>query len=282
MKPTVAIVGLGLMGGSLGQALRHSKQYRVIGIARKNSTLQQARRMRAFDQGFTDIRNVREADIVVVAVPVDQIVPIIKRLQPHLKPGAVVTDVGSVKRPIIREISKRINFVGGRPAKSPYFVGAHPLAGTHQSGIQAARPDLYKRASCVIVRNPRGSENSVAKMWKVVGARPILMSASAHDRAVALVSHLPHALAHAMVHLIMRTPTLLPLLAGSFRDVTRVASSDARQWMEIMNANASEISSSIRQFQKELTSIRKKLGTRGLGRYLKKSQLFRLALFQSK
>ncbi len=268
---TVAIIGMGLIGGSLGQALRKSRRYRVLGIARKPSTLLEARRRGAIDQGSTNLKDVYQADIIVIATPVSQIVPITKQIKLSLKEGAIVTDVGSVKSPIISGISKSI-----------HFIGAHPLAGSHKTGVQAANANLFQGATCVIVPPARGSIAPILELWRTAGAKPRIMSAAAHDRAVALISHLPHVLAHAMVHAVLGQARLIPLLAGSFRDVTRVASSDAQQWMEILNANTIEVKRAIARFEKELVVIKKKLGHAELGKYLKKSQHFRLLLFQSK
>jgi prephenate dehydrogenase len=271
---TVAIIGLGMIGGSLGQALRRSKKYKVIGIARRTATLRDARRLGAIDQGSLQLEDIGHADIVVIATPVSQIVPMVERIKPFLRPRAIVTDVGSVKLPIVAGVSKRL-----------HFVGSHPLAGSHRTGVRAANGNLFKNSACVIVPTANGSAKPVRDMWRAVGARPRIMSASAHDEAVAAISHLPHVLAHAMVHLVLKhthRPKLLPLLAGSFRDLTRVAGSDARQWAEILNANRPEVKRVIAQFRKELSVIEKRLGSAKLARHLSRSQRFRLPLFQSK
>src|SRR5258708_28351868 len=121
MKPTVAIVGIGLIGGSLGQALRRSKRYRVLGLARKLSTLREAKHLGAIDAGSTHLADVYQADIVVIATPVNSIIPLIHQIRPFLKARAIVTDVGSVKG------------VLDHPIRGVRFVGAHPLAGSHNT-----------------------------------------------------------------------------------------------------------------------------------------------------
>ncbi len=229
MKPTVAIIGVGLIGGSLGQALRQSKRYRVLGIARRPfSTLRDAKHLGAIDAGSTNLTDVYQADIIVMATPVDSIVPFVQKIKPFLKPHAIVTDVGSVKGILDQQI------------RGVRFVGAHPLAGSHKTGVKAARADLFKGATCVLVPQDRTALKSIRDLWRTTGARVLIMSAQAHDAAVALTSHLPHLLAHALVHAAAKRPNqkiLQSLMAGSFRDVTRVASSDPDQWVQIFQAN---------------------------------------------
>jgi prephenate dehydrogenase len=270
LKPTVAIVGIGLIGGSLGQALRKTKHYRVLGIARRPATLLEARRVGAIDVGTTSLADVYAADIVVMASPVDTIVPLIEKIKPYLKPRAIVTDVGSVKG----LFDERIRGVR--------FVGAHPLAGSHKTGVSAARPDLFQKAVCVLVPQMPSAGRVIRKMWTDVGARVLLMSAKDHDAAVAVTSHLPHLLAHALVQTASRRPDqkiLKSLMAGSFRDVTRVASSDPEQWVQIFRANLRNLRRAVRLFQRELNRLSAELDRPSLQATLKKSQSYRLPLF---
>src|SRR5439155_7626556 len=228
MKLTVAIIGVGLIGGSLGQALRRSRRYRVLGIARRPSTLREAKAVGAIDAGSTNLTDVYQADIVVIATPVDSIVPIIQKIRPFLKSHAVVTDAGSVKGALDQQV------------RGVRFVGSHPLAGSHKSGVKAARADLFRGATCVLVPQDLSALRPIRQMWVATGARILEMSAQAHDAAVALTSHLPHLLAHALVRLAAKGPNqraLKSLMAGSFRDMTRVASSDPDQWAQIFQAN---------------------------------------------
>ena len=276
MKPTVGIVGIGLIGGSLGQALRRSGRYRVLGIARRPATLRDAKRRGAVDRASTRIEDVAAADIVVLAMPVAQIVPSLKRLLPFLKPQALVTDVGSVKGRVLRDIQPLLK---GRRIT---FVGGHPLAGSHKTGVNAARPDLFKGATCVLVPSVKSAAKPLIALWKAVGARPVVMSADAHDAAVALTSHLPHALAHALVHAARNRagqPVLKSLMAGSFRDVTRVASADPDQWVQIFAANAPALRRALAEFRRELDRIERHIGRASLTRHLRRSQAYRQPLF---
>jgi prephenate dehydrogenase len=278
MKPTVAIIGIGLIGGSLGQALRRTRRYRVIGVARKARTIADARRLGAIDSGSTDLASAADADIVVLCGPVDTIVPLLARLAPLLKAGAVVTDVASVKAPIV-SAARRI--LRGRPFS---FVGAHPLAGSHRTGVKAAHVRLFEGSTVVLMPGPRAALERVKSLWRAVGAQPLMMSARDHDRAVAIISHLPHALAHALVHQVAGARDrrkLVRLLAGSFRDATRVASSDPEQWSQILRANAGPVRLAIGEFQRQLSRLRQSISTPRLAAHLRRSHRFRRPLFNA-
>lgn len=273
---TVAIIGVGLIGGSLGQALRRTRHYRVLGIARKARTLRDARRLGAIDEGSTRLEDAAHGDLIVIATPVDHVVPTARKLFPLLKPGTIVTDVSSVKGAIldgIRRLSKR---------EKIHFVGSHPLAGSHRTGVKAANANLFRGSTCVIVPLANAPVNAVAALWKAVGARPRILSAAAHDSAVAVTSHLPHLVAHALVHTFARRserPLLRSLLAGSFRDGTRVASSDPDQWAQIMTANAAALRRAVREFSAELRRLEKSIGTPQLKTLLRRSHALRRPLY---
>lgn len=270
MKTTVAIIGVGLIGGSLGQALRKTRRYRVIGIARKPRTLKAAKRLGAIDVGSSDLRAVRDADIVVVCTPVSLIVPTIRKIRPYLKPQAIVTDVGSVKGSIHREVC------GVR------FVGSHPLAGSHKTGVESARPDLFFHATCVVVPQDRSALPAVKRLWTAVGGKVLTLSSEDHDTLVALTSHLPHLIAHGLVRAAMgsrQQSALKSLMAGSFRDVTRVASADADQWAQIFQDNRPAVRQALTIFLRELKSLGNQLGRPALTPRLIQSQRYRAALF---
>ncbi len=265
-------MGVGLIGGSLGQVLRRSKRYKVVGIARRSATLRNAKALGAIDSGSTALSQVSLADIVVVCTPVDTIVPLINKIRPFLKPRAIVTDVGSIKGILDRQI------------KGVRFVGAHPLAGSHNTGVKAARPDLFRGATCVLVPQDQTALKAVRDMWCTAGAKVLEMTAQAHDQAVAMTSHLPHVLAHALVHAVSKRPQqsiLKSLMAGSFRDVTRVASSDPEQWAQIFQANLKNLRAGIRFFQAELRKLDRELPRSTLRATLRKSQTYRKPLFNA-
>jgi prephenate dehydrogenase len=276
LKPTVAIIGVGLIGGSLGQALRRSGKYRVVGIGRHAPKLRDAKRRGAVDQFSVRLSDVSSADIVVLAGPVDTIVPVYQRVLPFLKPGTLVTDVSSVKGAILRAIARI-----PRP-DSIEFVGGHPLAGSHRTGVKAAHSRLFKRSTVVLVPGSPKAITRLKSLWRAAGANVQIMSAPEHDRAVALISHLPHTLAHALVHSLAGRKDrrkILPLLAGSFRDMTRVAAADPEQWAQILRANAQPLREALRAFRRELDRIEHALPKSSLKPHLAKSQAFRRPLF---
>ena len=275
-KTTVAIIGVGLMGGSLGLALKRTGRYRVIGIGRSRTKLRDAQRRRAIDAASTDEAAVRDADIVVIATPVTLIAPTLKRLLPFLKSGALVTDVGSVKTSVLKAVAQL------KLPRSVSFVGGHPLAGSHRVGMSAARADLYRGATCVLVPLKGARTARIAKLWKDAGAVPLTLSAQAHDRSVALISHLPHAIAHALVHAVRGAANqthLKKLFAGSFRDMTRVASADPEQWRQIFQMNQPEVRHALKTFRRELTRFEKALSHSSLASYLGPSHRYRRPLF---
>ncbi len=275
-KTTVAIIGVGLMGGSLGLALKRTGRYRVIGIGRSHAKLRQAQQRNAIDVLSTEWSAVREADIVVLCTPVDTIAPTVRKLLPFVKPGTLLTDVGSVKGAVLKAVSRI------RLPRSVQFIGGHPLAGSHRVGIEAAHVDLYEHATCVLVPLKNANTARLVKMWKDAGAVPQVLSAQAHDRAVALVSHLPHALAHALVHTVQgasHQAQLKKLFAGSFRDMTRVASADPDQWRQIFQMNAAEVKRAIRLLRRALSRFESALPRPALSSFLQKSHRYRRPLF---
>ncbi len=277
MKPTIAIVGVGLIGGSLGQALRH-KGYRVIGIGRRRSSLQAAKKVGAVDSYSTGWHAVRDADGVVLCAPVGTLISLAKKILPHMKRGAWLTDAGSVKKSFVQAIGPLAKRQG------VLFCGSHPLAGSHQTGVKASRADLFNKAVCVIVPAQDRTLKPIFRFWKEVGACPLIMTAEAHDKALALTSHLPHLIAHALVQSVMPRAdraSLKHLMAGSFRDVTRVASSDPNQWAQIFDANAKEVRRAASIFSKVFARLTAQVGRPSITVSLSRSQRFRRPLFAS-
>lgn len=277
-KITVAIVGVGLIGGSLGQALRRSGRYRVLGIGRRPAVLRQARKLGAVDDFSTDPSFVASADIVVLCTPVATVVSWGKKILPFMKRDAWLTDAGSVKTSIVKGLTPLAIKHGVR------FAGSHPLAGSHKTGVTAARNDLFRGATCVIVRGTPNDPAPILRLWREAGASPLYMSAASHDEALALTSHLPHLIAYALVLAVADRrdhATLKKLMAGSFRDVTRVASSDPGQWTQILSANAASVRHALKAFTRELSLLGGKLNSPALQRHLQRSQRFRKPLFST-
>ncbi len=282
----VTIIGLGLMGGSLGMALRSlagrpstkGGRWRVTGVGRDKAHLKKALSLGAADEGTTDfVEGVKDADVVVLAVPVDDIVPWARKVGPHLKPGALVMDVGSVKGPIVRSMTRSL---ARRPSTEggSVFIGAHPMCGSEKSGVENARADLFQGAPCVLTPLPGAPKDALKEaeyFWTGVGAKVLLLSPEEHDRRVAIVSHLPHLIAQALVLTAGgEDRRASDLAAGSFRDATRVAAADPELWAQIFSMNRPALLRAAAVFQKQLRSLLKNPSAARLSQARKQRQSF--------
>lgn len=256
----VSIVGVGLLGGSLGQALRKRKLARqVVGCVRRPASLVECRRARAVDVATLDFASgVTDADLVVLCTPIAQMRLLFEQLLPYLKRGAIVTDVGSVKGAVVRELQSLAAGAG------VHFVGSHPMAGSEKMGVAAARPDLYEGAVCVVTpaaKSNRRAVRQVAQLWKAVGARVLSLAPERHDQLVARSSHLPHLLACQLVnHTLGNGLPPQPLLcATGFRDTTRIASGSPEMWRDIAMANRVNLARELADFMRELRRLQRAL-----------------------
>ncbi|HEA46805.1 MAG TPA: prephenate dehydrogenase/arogenate dehydrogenase family protein [bacterium] len=248
----VTIVGVGLIGGSLGLALKEKKiAKKIIGVGRRKESLKIAQERREVDEITTDLTSgVKDADLVVIATPLELTVETFRKILPHLKKGCVVTDVGSVKGPILESIT------------SPFFIGGHPLAGSEKRGPQAARADLFRGATVVLTPVEKTDEKALAlvkSMWQDLGAKVLHLDWEIHDRLVAFTSHLPHILAASLTNLIgelaQEEERVLSLMGEGFRDTTRIAAGPPSMWKEISFANREEISKAIKRFKEILSEM---------------------------
>ena len=231
--PTVAIVGVGLIGGSVGLALRaRGLARRVIGIGRDEARLDQARRLGAIDEGTTDIAHGADgADIAVVCTPVDRVAEDVRRLAEFGRDDLLITDAGSTKARIVEAVERH-------PSARTRFVGAHPIAGSERQGADYARADLFRDRPCVLTPTPRTPGERLERarqFWTSLGMKVTLLDPIEHDQALALTSHLPHAVAAALGAVV--PVELLGLAGGAYRDVTRVAAADASLWTAIFRDN---------------------------------------------
>jgi len=253
----VSIVGVGLLGGSLGQALRERKLAgRVVGCVRRKASLAECRRAGAVDVATLDFAaGVAEADLVILCTPIARMRPLFEELLPHLKLGAIVTDVGSVKGSVVRELETLARKAG------VHFVGSHPMAGSERMGVSAARPDLYAGAVCIVTptrQSDRRAVRAVEQLWKSVGARVLSLTPQNHDQLVARSSHLPHLLAAQLVnHVLGGQPGRAPaaLCATGFRDTTRIASGSPEMWRDIAVANAKNLRRELARFRRALQRL---------------------------
>ncbi|MDD5556758.1 MAG: prephenate dehydrogenase [bacterium] len=253
----ITIVGLGLIGGSVGLAARRRRlAARVVGLVRRRESVREAARLGVADEATLDpAAALRGADVVILAVPVGSIAGVAALVRPHLAPRCLVTDAASVKRPVVARLERA--FPGGA-----HFVGAHPIAGSERSGMAAARPDLFEGSVCIITPTPRtdrGALRSAQAFWEGLGARVVRMSPVRHDRIMAAVSHLPHLVAAALVNSVAGglgcgSPAL-GFAGTGFRDTTRIAAGPPAMWSEILIANRGHILRAARSFRRELDRV---------------------------
>lgn len=248
---TVAIVGVGLIGGSIGLALRRRKLARhVVGIGRRTVSLRQAKQAGACDLTTTDLaKGVADAELVVVCTPVGQIVAHVRAVV-AARPEALVTDAGSTKGEIVTQLAAELP-PGAR------FVGSHPLAGGEKRGPSQANADLLVGRTVVMTPTSATAARdatAVRQFWKALGAQVREMTPAAHDAALAATSHLPHAVAAALAAV---TPAeTLPLTASGWRDTTRVAAGDAELWRQIFAQNRTDLAAAIGRLTDKLDALR--------------------------
>lgn len=247
----VTIVGLGLMGGSLAGSLRGQCRA-VVGVARRAETVETALARGLVDRGTTDLANgVRQADVVVLATPVRVIVQQLAEIGPLLPEGCLLMDLGSTKSQIVAEMARLPDHV--QP------LGGHPMCGKEVSGIEAADPTLYRGCTFILTPLPRTSEAALAlgrELVEAAGASPLVLEPERQDFLVATVSHLPYLLACALVSTADATtsadPAAWEIVAGGFRDTSRVAGSDVTMMMDILLTNRKEVLKALDTYQMQL------------------------------
>jgi prephenate dehydrogenase len=250
----ITIIGVGLLGGSIGLAVKRRKLAReVAGFVRRAASLKDCEKAGAVDYATTDLlAAVSDADLVILCTPLAQMLPLTQQFLPALKRGAIVTDVGSVKADVVREVGSLVKKTGA------HFVGSHPMAGGEKMGVLASRADLYDNAVCVITSEKKSNAGAVRKLekfWQSIGARTLRLYAAQHDLFVSRSSHLPHVTAAALVNLVLN-PTSpkaqVGLCATGFRDTTRIASGSPEMWRDIALANRKNLTRSLDAFTAEL------------------------------
>ena len=254
----VAIIGVGLLGASLGMALReHGMARRVTGIGRMGSeSLDIALRRGAVDDISTDAAvGVRGADLIVLATNISAFGPMMDIVAEAASPECITTDVGSTKSDVMAMARTRM------PARR--FVGSHPMAGSEKSGPGYARPDLYHGALCLVVppdapqAGPArdGTTDRIIQLWQAVGMRTQIIDAAEHDRWVGVISHIPHALAAIMVNFTDELPAARAAAAGGFLDTTRVASGSVEMWTDIFMSNRAIMSDQLLHLRDDLLEL---------------------------
>ena len=249
----LAIIGPGLLGGSIALAARRARGFDVAVWARRAEVVADLEKRAFAETASTDFAAiVRDADIVVLAVPIGVMAVVARQIAPLVTPGAVITDVGSVKGPVVDELSAIF-------AQRGRFVGSHPMAGSEQTGLEASRAGLFDGAPCIVTPDARTDAAAVATIrsfWEALGGRVLELSPAAHDEIVALVSHFPHLLAAMLVNLVAeRNAAAFDFAGPGFRDTTRVASGPPEMWAEILRCNRAAVRASVEAMIEKLREI---------------------------
>ncbi len=280
----VGIIGMGLMGGSLGLALkRRAPDVKVVAYARRVETRETALSLAAADRVVdTPEQAARGSDLVVLCVPVLRLVEMARACVPGLEPGAVLTDVGSTKYDVIAAIAPVLEGSGAE------FIGSHPIAGSEETGMEAAREDLYRDATVVVTPQTGSTPDAVSRtvtFWEILGSNVQVMTPQAHDAIVARTSHLPHLVAAALVGAVCRDPEdIAPLCGSGFRDATRIASGSAEIWHDIVRTNRSAIQAELDAFTASMDLLRKLIDDEdyeGVHRFLDECRARRIKVFNT-
>lgn len=247
----MVIIGPGLVGGSLGLAARQRGLVGdVVGVGHRQSSIDKAVALGAIDSGSLDpAASVEGADLVVVATAVGLIPQMLRDVAGKLSPGCIVTDVGSTKSMIVREAESALR-------QGTHFVGAHPIAGSDRRGIDHARADLFVGSLCVLTPTDRTDREALARverLWRAVGAEVCMLDAASHDAILARTSHLPHAVAAALVEVLEGGDA--PFVGTGFSDATRIAGGDPTLWVDILMSNREAVLAAASRFQGQLDEL---------------------------
>ncbi len=247
----LTILGVGLLGGSIGLALRSLRpQCRIVGYGHRQSTLDRALEVGAIDAGAADPKAaVAGSDLVILCTPVGLFESILTTIAPAIETGCAVTDVGSTKRAIVRLAESIL-------PDSTEFAASHPMAGSEKRGVEFARADLFRNALCILTPSAKTKPTALQRMdefWRLLGMRTIRLDPDEHDRRLSDVSHLPHVLAAALVA--MQEDPSLDLCGQGFLDTTRIAGGDGALWRDILLDNADNLRQSLHRLQSQLSSV---------------------------
>ena len=249
---TLTIVGVGLIGGSIGLAAKkRGLAQHVLGVGRDAGKLERARRHGAIDEYKLDLADaVRDADLIIFCTPVNRIAEQIRRIAGQCAEGAIITDAGSTKQEIVQAVEADL-------PQQVRFVGGHPLAGSEKKGADHAQADLFVQRWTVLTptaKTPPDAVETVRSFWQALGSRVRIMTPADHDRALALTSHLPHLLASALAGIL--PDELHDLTATGFRDTTRVAGGDPEVWTPIFQHNRQAVLAALTQLEERLHAFR--------------------------
>jgi prephenate dehydrogenase len=244
----VAVVGVGLIGGSIAKAIKKQKLAdEIVGVSRHKKTILLAKKMGAIDKGSQDLNIIKDADLVILATPVIAVINLAPKISQLIKPNCIVTDVGSTKEKIVARLEKVFT----------HYVGSHPLAGSEKRGIMHACAQIFKDSLCILTPTKNTDAQALAKikkLWIKLGAKVVFLSASEHDKILAFVSHLPHVSSFSLMNSIPKH--YLKFASGGLKDTTRIASSESELWLDILLSNPKNILKTIKILQKNLNRIK--------------------------
>lgn len=257
----VTLAGVGLLGGSIGLALKQRKLADlVVGFVRREESIKECESHGAVDSATLDLHEaVSGAELIVLCTPIAKMQSVVQQMHPALAKGAIVTDVGSVKGSVVDDLEDLVAKQGGA------FIGSHPMAGAERMGVAAARGDLFNNAVCIVTPTSKSNKTAVEKveeLWRSVGGRPLRMPPELHDELVSRSSHLPHVLAATLANAVLdpKQPKQQgALCANGFRDTTRIASGSPEMWRDIALANRENLVSALDSFVENLQDFRRLL-----------------------
>ena len=254
----LALIGFGLIGGSIARAARtQGLAGEIVTTARSPATRKRVQELGIVDRVVeTNIEAVKDADLVILCIPVGACGPVAAEIAPHLMPGAIVSDVGSVKGMVLRDMAAHL-------PKTVHFIPAHPVAGTEHSGPDSGFAELFINRWCILTPPPDADPAAVEKLaafWRALGANVETMAADHHDLVLAVTSHLPHLIAYTIVGTAdeledVTQAEVLKFSAGGFRDFTRIAASDPTMWRDVFLANKDAVLEMLGAFQEDLSKL---------------------------
>ncbi len=263
-EPTIAIVGVGLIGGSIATALKQSGyKGTIIGVGRNQQRLNTAVTANIIDEGITDLtKAASRSSLMIFCTPVNLIVEGVLSAAPHCASGTLMTDTGSVKGVICHHLKNKL-------PPNVHFIGSHPLAGSEKQGYENSSADLYQNKVCIVTPEiitpeenvPSDQQQRLQQLWEFIGMKVSVMSPTEHDNIVARTSHLPHLLASAMVQTVLTDETV-HFAASGFRDTTRIAAGDADLWTSILLDNADAVLDGLEKYCEVLKEFRRTLHNR--------------------
>lgn len=269
----VAIIGTGLIGGSLALGIKQKKlAHEVVGVSKHKKSILLALKLKVIDKGSVSLEIIKGADLLIIATPVDTIITLKDEILKYVDRNCIITDVGSTKEKIVGQLEEAL----------PNYIGSHPLAGSEKRGVINASSSIFDGSLCILTPTKKTTSSvlkNIARFWKSLGAKTIILTPKAHDRVFSFVSHLPHIIAFSLINTIPEE--LLKFSSGGPRDTTRIAASDSILWKDIILSNRKNLLDAIKLFENNLFRIKsaiKNNDSQALERILLQSKKIRESL----